>query len=119
MKLKYNPTRTITTADLYNACDPPLVFKVKVRPGRTWAKLDRDFEGAATEVETAKKLVSMVFLSVSDGENTYPLKTISQVEDLQQAIEELNPGGGDEFISAIAWGFSNNHYNYLAAHLGN
>lgn len=119
MKLKYNPTRTITTADLYNACDPPLIFKVKARPGREWAKLDKDFEGTKDEIKVAKKLVSMTFLSVSDGENTYPLKTISQVEDLQKAIEGLNPGGGEEFISAIAWGFSNNHYNYLANHLGN
>lgn len=120
MIINYNYKRTITTADFFDACDPPLVFEVKSKPGREWARLDRKFDETDNEdVEIAKRLITEAFLTVSDGENTYDLRTISQVEDLRDAIEELNPGGGDEFLNAIAWGFSVNHYDFIVKNLGN
>ncbi len=120
MKLNYSSKRTITTADLFDACNPPLIFEVRTRPPRGWAKLQLEFDDSNHEdAKLAKQLISMAFLTVSDGENTYPIETVSQVEDLAQAIENENPGYGDEFLRTIAWGFSTNHYNYLGDHLGN
>lgn len=120
MKLNYNATRIITTADLFDACDPPLIFEVRSKPGKEWARLDREFDETGNDdIEIAKQLISKSFISVSDSDNAYPIKTISQVEDFRLAIEELNPGGGHEFICAIAWGFSVNHYDFLVKNLGN
>lgn len=121
MKLNYTSKRTITTADLFDACDPPLIFEVRTRPPKGWAQVDLDFsESDHTDVELAKRLIAGVFLTVSDGgEHIYNLITIEQVEDLQQAIEQGNPGYGEDFLITIAWGFSSNYYNFIGNHLGN
>lgn len=120
MKLNYNATRTITTADLWDACSPPLIFEVKARPGIKWSELDNKFdETDHTDVKIAQELISLAFLTVSDGENTYPISKVSQVKELQESIEELSPGHGKTFILNIARSFSTSQYNYLVANLGN
>ena len=120
MKLNYQFKRKITSADLFDACQPPLVFEVRTRPSRKWAKLNNDFEtGGSTDVDTAKELIAMSFLTVSDGGQAYPLTTVENVDALRKAIENENPGYGDEFLCHVAWGFQANHYTYLTEHLGN
>lgn len=120
MKLNYNPKRTITTADLYDAADPPLIFEVLARPPRPWATLYNEFElGGSIDLEAARELISLVFLTVSDGDEVYPLNTIEAVTDLQVAIEENNPGCGVEFCCNIAWSFGRHYYSFLSDHLGN
>ncbi len=120
MKLNYKATRTITTADLFDACNPPLVFEVKSRPGKEWSELDNKFdETNNTDIEIARELISLAFLTVSDNENTYPISKVSQVKELQENIEELSPGDGEFFILNIARTFSINQYNLLVANLGN
>ena len=120
MKLNYNPKRTITTADLYDAADPPLIFEVLTRPPRSWATLYNEFEkDGSIDLGAAKELISLVFLTVSDGDNVYPLNTIEAVTDLQAAIEENNPGCGVEFCCNTAWSFGRHYYSFLSDHLGN
>lgn len=120
MKLSYNYKKVITTADLYDATDPPLIFEVLVRPPRDWSISYSDFEDTgADDIEAAKELFNMTFLTVSDGENTYPLDTIKDVEDLQAAIEATNPGYGAEFICNMVWAFGRKYFLYLRDHLGN
>jgi hypothetical protein len=120
MKLNYTNKRTITTADLFDACDPPLIFEVRTRPPKGWALIDLEFsKGGHEDVELAKQMIAGIFLTVSDGGEVYPLKTIKQVEALQQAIEDENPGYGEQFLITIAWGFSRNYYQYIGDHLGN
>ena len=120
MKLNYNPKRTITTADLYDAADPPLIFEVLTRPPRLWATLYNEFEQAGSiDLETAKELISLTFLTISDGDEVYPLDTIEAVTALQAAIEESNPGCGVEFCCNIAWSFGRHYYSFLSDHLGN
>lgn len=120
IKLNYSYKRTVTTADLFDACDPPLVFEVRTRPPREWAKLNNEFEADnCNDVELAKRLIAMAFLTVSDGETFYPISTPEEVEALRQAIEDDNPGYGNDFLITVAWGFSTNHYSYLGKNLGN
>ena len=120
MKLNYNPKRVITTADLYDATDPPLIFEILARPPRLWATLYNEFEkGGAQNLDWAKKLISLTFLTVSDGDGVYPLNTIEAVTDLQAAIEENNPDCGVEFCCNIAWSFGRHYYSFLSDHLGN
>lgn len=120
MKLNYNPKRTITTADLYDAADPPLIFEVLARPPRPWAILYNEFEqDGAQNLDWARELISLAFLTVSDGGEVYPLNTIEAVTDLQAAIEEGNPGCGVEFCCNIAWSFGRHYYSFLSDHLGN
>lgn len=120
MKLKYSQKRMITTADLYDATDPPLIFEVLARPPREWAVLYNTFEkDGATNVEMARKLISLAFLTVSDDENTYPLNTIEAANGLEIAIEEENPGHGEDFMCSIAWSFGRYYYIFLGDHLGN
>ena len=120
MKLNYNRKRTITTADLFDACDPPLVFEVRTRPPVGWAKLNNEFlMDDFNDPELAKTLIALAFLTVSDDETTYPITTVDQVNELREAIEEGNPGDGDDFLCTIAWGFSTNHFNFLEKNLGN
>jgi hypothetical protein len=120
LKLNYSHKRVITTADLYDATDPPLIFEVLTRPPRVWATIYNDFEkDGAKDPIIARKLISLVFLTVSDEENTYPLNTIEAVAELQAAIEESNPGYGDEFSCNIAWSFGRHYYSFLGDRLGN
>jgi hypothetical protein len=120
MKLNYTNKRIVTTADLFDACDPPLIFEVRTRPPREWARLNNEFEDdGCQDADLARILISMAFLTVSDGENVYPISTTEQVEDLRLAIESENLGYGNDFLCTIAWGFSTNHYTYLGNHLGN
>jgi hypothetical protein len=120
MKLSYNPKKTITTADLYDATDPPLIFEVLVRPPRPWAILYNQFEqSGSNDLDMAKELISLAFLTVSDGGDKYPLNSFEAVTALQEAIEESNPGYGAEFCCNIAWAFGRNYYNFLSDHLGN
>lgn len=120
MKLNYNAKRIITTADLFDACNPPLVFEVKSRPGKEWSVLDDKFDDTNhTNIEIARELISLAFLTVSDDENTYPISKVSQVKELQSSIEQLIPGNGEFFILNIARAFSVNQYNMLVANLGN
>ena len=120
MKLNYSSKRTITTADLFDACNPPLIFEVRTRPPREWARLNNEFEtDDCNDAELAKTLIAMAFLTVSDGENVYPISTPEEVDELRQNIEDDNPGHGNDFLTTIAWGFSTNHYNFLGKNLGN
>lgn len=136
MKLNYSHKRTITTADLFDACDPPLSFEVRTRPPKEWANIVSEFsEGGRKDAELAKKVIAGIFLTVAstiylpdengelelypDKENTYPIQTVEQVTELVQAIENENPGYGDEFLRTIAWGIEHNHFTYLSDHLGN
>ena len=120
MKLKYSPKRTITTADLFDATDPPLTFEILARPPRAWAVLYSTFEkDGARSVEMARELISLAFLTVSDDENTYPINTIEAAFGLEAAIEEENPGYGEDFMCSIAWSFGRHYYNFLGEHLGN
>lgn len=120
MKLNYSSSRTITTADMFDACDPPLIFEVRTRVPRGWASIDLDFsEDGHKNTEMAKRMIAGAFLTVSDGEGTYQIQTIEQVEELRQAIEIDNPGDGDSFLCSIAWGFSSNYYKFIGDHLGN
>lgn len=120
MKLNYSSSRTITTADMFDACNPPLIFKVRTRVPRGWASIDLDFsEGGHKNIKMAKQMIAGAFLTVSDGEGTYQIQTIEQVEELRHAIEIDNPGDGDSFLCSIAWGFSSNYYKFIGDHLGN
>jgi len=129
MKLNYNTKRTITTADLYDATDPPLIFEVLARPPRPWASLYNEFErDGSKDLDLAKQLISLTFLTVSngsddsddsDGNDFYSLNTFEDVTALQAAIEEENPGYGAEFCCNIAWSFGRHYYSFLSDHLGN
>lgn len=120
MKLNYSHKRVITTADLYDATDPPLIFEVRSRPPQPWASLYNEFErDGMIDADVARQLIAMVFLTVSDGENTYPMDTPESVQALQEAIEENNPGHGNDFSCNIAWAFGRHYYSFLGDHLGN
>ena len=120
MKLNYKHTRILTTADFFNMCNPPLIFEVRVRPGSEWSVLFSEFErDGADNPEMARALIALAFLTVSDGGEVYPLDHVDKAQALQDAIENENPGSGDEFICSIAWGFGRNYYRYLSDHLGN
>jgi len=119
MKLKYKNVRTITTADLFDATDPPLIFTVRTRPDREWAKLYKQFEDDGSHDESlARQLIAAVFLTVSDGGETYDIDTVETVTALQDAIEVDNPGAGGEFVCNIAWSFGINYYSFLGDRLG-
>jgi hypothetical protein len=82
--------------------------------------LYNEFEGdGARDLKAAKELISLVFISVSDGGEIYPLNTIEAVTELQAAIEESSPGCGADFCCNIAWAFGRHYYSFLGDHLGN
>ncbi len=120
MKLNYSHKKTITTADLYDATDPPLAFEVLVRPPREWSIHYAEFEDSGGDnIEMARELLAITFLTVSDGENVYPLNTVEDVTDLQAAIEANNPGYGAEFVCNMVWAFGRKYFLYLRDNLGN
>lgn len=116
MKIEYSPTRTITTIDLFMACDPPIEFESRVRLTPEWARQHRLWEEAGSkDVEMALELVGQAFVSVSQGGESYPLETKEAVQELRDAIDAQNEGAGNEFICDILDSFAFSHYNYLAS----
>ncbi len=117
--MKYNAKRVVTSADLFDACDPPLKFEVRTRPSTSWAKQNNLFEEEGSDnPELAAKLISMAFFSISDEDETLKLDTLESVQIVRDIIESGNPGYGDNFLCNIAWGFSQNHYSFLERNLG-
>lgn len=115
MKLTYNATRTITTADLGLACDPPLVFEVRVRVDPSWARLHLQWEeGGADDTDMACELVGKVFVNVGQDGKIYPIEGKEGAEDLRASIEESSPGEGDAFICHLALRFGQDHFRFLA-----
>ncbi len=114
MNIVFNPTRTITTADLFIACDPPMTFEVKAQLSTDWVRSHIAWEESGTEdMKTAIDLVSSSFLSVAQDGNKYPLDTIDAVQDLINAIEDNNKGQGNLFVCDILTKFTHNHYSFL------
>ena len=119
MKIIYNPTRVISTADLFDTCDPPIEFAVRTKIGAEWN--DRQIrwdEAGAQDVDEAMALVADVFVTVAQGDDQWPLKGIDGVKELRDAVEEANPGAGDEFICGLVSGFSLNHWGWLRRNRG-
>ena len=115
MQIKYNPIRTITTADLFIACDPPITFDVKARLSPAWAIKSREWEESdSPDIDTAIELMSESFVSVAQDNETFPLTSIKAVQSLRDSIEQDNEGYGDEFIIHLVEMFSNNHFRFLA-----
>ena len=115
MKIKYSPTRTVTTADLFIAADPPIVFEVKARLSPGWAQLLRVWEDNGSDDEgMACELMGQAFMSVSQDDERYPLNSKEAAEQLSQAIEVENEGAGGPFICEVVQAFAFNHFNFLA-----
>jgi hypothetical protein len=120
MKIIYNPTRTITTGDLFIACDPPMSFEVKSRLSADWATKHLAWEADGSEdITIALDLVSTGFLAVSQNGERYDLNSIEAAEALREAIEGGNEGEGDTFICDIVSSLAHNHYSFLARNSAN
>lgn len=115
MKIIYNPSRTITTGDLFIACDPPMSFEVKSRLTSDWATKHLAWEAAGSEdITIALELVSTGFLAVAQNGERYDLNSIEAAKALREAIEGQNEGEGNTFICDIVSSFAHNHYSFLA-----
>ena len=115
MRITYSPTRTITSSDLFMACDPPITFTVKVKVPPTWARLHRQWEEQGhADLQMTKELIAQSFVTVGQDGDAWPLNTIEAVDELREAIEEQNPNSGDDFLITILDSFAFNHYNFLA-----
>jgi len=116
INITYNPTRKITTADLWITCDPPIKFTVRTRLPAHWDILNREWgnrDDKESDPQTAMKLIAEAFLTVAQGNASYELNTIEHVEALRDSIEEGQPGIGNDFICLIAETFAVNHYSFL------
>ena len=115
MKIIYNPSRKITTGDLFIACDPPMLFEVKSRLSSDWATKHLAWEaGGSEDITIALELVSTGFLAVAQNGERYDLDSIEAATALREAIEGGNEGEGDTFICDIVSSFAHNHYSFLA-----
>lgn len=115
MKLKYNPTRWLSTADLSIACDPPILFEAKTRLTPEWAQVEGEWEdNGADNVKMALQLITEAFINVAQDDKKYPIKDKEDARALWDAIEESSPGEGDTFICHLLMAFAVNHYLFLA-----
>lgn len=112
MKLSVQTTRTITTDDMRIFCEPPLTFEgigyfspSFVNDLAEWEKNPDD--------DRAIKFVSRIFLSVSQNGARYPLSTEADVLALRDAIEEINPGNGNNFLATIVEEYTRAHYRFF------
>lgn len=107
MELVFNPTRKVTTAELFITCEPPLEFTVKVSIPRSLRLLMSEFSrGDYGDMEQAKQIIARSFVSVTQNGQTYPL-------DSPEAAEALRVAIGDDAILAVAGGFVDNHYTFF------
>jgi len=107
MDLVFNPTRKITTGEMYITCDPQLEFVVKVSVTRPTRLLMAGFaRGDYTDLALAEQVIEKTFVSVAQNGHSYPL-------DSKEAVEALRESTGDDFILALAGGFVDNHYSFF------
>jgi len=100
LKLNYQGTFEFTSEDIgdYNA-DPALVFTAYSLRSTEWVECSRVIlEDVDTyTVDEACKMLLAGLVSVKQGEEVYPLKTLDDVKELHQAT-------GDTFIKHVALG---------------
>jgi hypothetical protein len=120
LKLSYNHTYEFTTADYFNASDPPLTFEASARATPEWARLVRNWlENSPDDVGPALEIVGRAIISVSQNGTKYPINGREGAKALRDAIEQGNPGQGDDFIIDLAQGHYNYHFRRLADLVGN
>lgn len=107
MELVFNPTRRITTAEMFITCEPALEFEARVSVSRPTRRLMAQFvESEYGDTGLAEQIIGAVFVSVAQNGSRYPL-------DTPGAIEELREATGDDFMLALAGGFVDNHYGFF------
>ncbi len=121
MNLKYSVTYEFSSADIFDATDPPLFFEAVSRPDSSWARLVQQWQkNGAGDPEMAEEIIGRVIVGVrQEGEQSFPLDGRKGAASLRAAIEANNPGAGDQFLCHLALGHYNHHFTRLADILGN
>jgi len=103
MILNYK-TRDVSTKDIYNAFDPPLIFKVKTRGPNGWPSLVRVFEeGDLKDITLAVQIIQALCVEVSDGYEHHPLTTPEKTEDFYQMLKVSEPELAAEILCNLAY----------------
>lgn len=120
IKLNYNATYTFTSAEIYDATQPILIFTAITRPTTQWANLYRTWiKAGAEDASQAIEIVGRVIVGVEQDGQYFAIEGREGAEALHAAIEEASPGYGDAFIINLAIGHYNLHFNRLDALLKN
>lgn len=131
LNLNYNPTYEFSTADIFDATDPPLFFEAVSRHSASWSRLVRQWRAydedgnskipiSEANPDMAEEIIGMVIVSVrqEDGPR-YPLNGREGAASLRAAIEEENPGKGASFMCQLAQGHYNHHFLRVDKLMGN
>lgn len=114
LNLTINTTRQVSTAQMRMTCDPPLFFRVRAYFGvEVSQQMVHWQEGGGQDASEAAKILSQVFVAVSQNGDSYPLASLADMLALRETVEVANPGEGDQFICALLQNFVSNHYNFF------
>ena len=103
MKLNYR-FREVSTQQIYDAFDPPLIFKIKQRaPNGTLNLAESLEENNVKDVPLAIKILQALCVSVSDGAEVQPLTTVESAESFYQMLQEIVPEMADELLCHLAY----------------
>lgn len=113
MDLLVKTVRTISTDELNIYCEPPLVFSARGYITRAINEQLLAWDLAGRPISLTLGLLPQLFFSVSVDTQVFPILSQVDSEALRQAIETANPGGGDEFLTALVDGYWVNHYRFF------
>jgi hypothetical protein len=103
MILNYK-TREVSTKEIYNAFDPPLVFVVKSRAPNGWPAMAEALEKSKLkDVSLAIQILQVLCISISDSTEVHSLTTLEKVEDFCQMLKSVEPDLADEIICNLAY----------------
>ena len=103
MRLNYK-VREISTKAIYDAFDPPLIFKIKHRAPNGWLDIAEALEeNRIRDVPSAIKMLNALCVSVSDGEEVQSLATLESAEAFYQMLQGGNPEMAAEILCHLAY----------------
>ena len=81
--------REVSTADLDNDFDPPLVFSLRHLANAGWQKLIEEVSllTEANDVDLSAKIIAGIAFQVTDGSNIIPIKTEADALTIYDALK--------------------------------
>lgn len=114
MKLDYKATFKVSNWEMGDFADSPeIIYELWANRPIGWREKCLEFiEGKYESIDLALDIVGMILVSVSQDDETWPIKGRDGAQELRDSVEEQNPGYGDTFIFTLAVALFNHYYEY-------
>ncbi len=111
LKLNYK-SREVSTEDIIDVFDPPLIFSVKTRATSGWFDDISGIEADTRDIDLALRIITGICFSVSDGNISTPLVTTDDARSFYASLHDQSPEMASEIICDISYELAGEFVRY-------